>query len=124
MTTLTQGLGISDIVSFEENSFYSRESGTVITGADLVAGTVVGKITASGKWAISETDAVDGSEVPSGVLLTKADAASADVPNAIILVRHATVVRDSLTYGATIDDEAKRTTACVALATVGIIARR
>lgn len=52
---------------------------TVATGANLVAGAVLGKITASGKYILSASAAVDGSQAPDTILAEDAAAASADV---------------------------------------------
>jgi len=52
--------------------------GTIITGAALSRGSVLGKITASGKYTLCDKDAVDGSEVPVAVLMDYVDAAAAD----------------------------------------------
>lgn len=52
---------------------------TVATGANLVAGAVLGKITASGKYILSASAAVDGSQTPDTILAEDAAAASADV---------------------------------------------
>jgi hypothetical protein len=51
----------------------------VATGANLVAGSVLGKITASGKYLLSASAAVDGSQTPEAVLAEDASAAAADV---------------------------------------------
>ncbi len=52
---------------------------TVATGANLVAGSLLGKITASGKHILSLSAAEDGSQTPDVILAEAADAASADV---------------------------------------------
>ncbi len=52
---------------------------TVASGADLAKGAVLGRITASGKYKLSASAAVDGSETPDAVLAEAANAASADV---------------------------------------------
>lgn len=52
---------------------------TVGTGANLVAGSVLGKITATGKYILSAAAAVDGSQVPDAILAEDASALSADV---------------------------------------------
>jgi len=49
------------------------------TAADLVAGTVVGRITASGKLVAYAAGNANGSETPVGVLMEDAAAAAADV---------------------------------------------
>lgn len=55
------------------------ESITVITGENLVRGAVLGKITASGKYNLSLSAAIDGSEVPVAILGQDTDATAADV---------------------------------------------
>src|SRR5688572_5711884 len=51
---------------------------TVITGQNLVRGAVLGKITASGKYNLSLSAAVDGSETPDLILAEDCDATAAD----------------------------------------------
>lgn len=55
------------------------ESVTVLTGQNLVRGTVLGKITASGKVIASLSAAVDGSETPYAILAEDVDASAGDV---------------------------------------------
>ncbi len=53
---------------------------TIASGAGILPrGTVLGKITASGKYIKSASAASDGSQVPSAVLVDGVDATSADV---------------------------------------------
>ncbi len=59
------------------------KSVTIAAGADLVRGAVLGKITASGKYALSASAAVDGSQTPCAILVTDAAAAAADVDASI-----------------------------------------
>lgn len=57
-----------------------EEVNTIVSGAgDLVAGTVLGKITASGKLTPVNDANADGSESPYAVLAQDADASAADV---------------------------------------------
>ncbi|MAC81482.1 MAG: head decoration protein [Rhodobacteraceae bacterium] len=121
MPTKTEGTHIGDVLLYEADNFYSRETATIAAGADLTAGAVLGKITASGKFALSAPGASDGSEDPVAVLLADAAAASADVEKALIVVRHATVRRQALNYHASIDTAGERTTALAALAALGIV---
>jgi hypothetical protein len=71
---------------------------TIGTAANLVAGAVLGRITASGKYILSLSGASDGSQTPAAILLTDAAAASADAP-AVILLSGA-VDQAKLTFGA------------------------
>lgn len=50
----------------------------VVSGQDLAAGTVLGRITASGKFAAYSDVAVDGSEVAVAILGEACDASAAD----------------------------------------------
>lgn len=52
---------------------------TIAAGADLAKGAVLGRITASGKYKLSASAAVDGSQTPDAVLAEAATAASGDV---------------------------------------------
>lgn len=121
MATKTEGTHIGDVLLYEAPEFYSREAVTIASGADLTAGAVLGKITASGKYALSAPGASDGSQTPVAVLLVDAAAASADVAGALVVARHATVRRQGLNYHASIDTAGERTTALAALAAVGIV---
>ncbi len=58
---------------------------TLLSGEDLAAGTVVGRVTASGKLVESEQDAVNGSQNPIGVLLHDVDASGGDADCQIII---------------------------------------
>ena len=59
---------------------YVEEGGTILTGLDLKRGTVLGKITASGKLVAVDSANSDGSENPYGVLMedAKTDAPAGD----------------------------------------------
>lgn len=51
----------------------------VASGQTLAEGAVIGKVTATQKYVLSLAGAVDGSEVPRGVLAVAVDAAAGDV---------------------------------------------
>lgn len=61
------------------------EDGVIEDGQDLPRGAVLGKITASGKLVLSESDAGDGSETPYAVLAVDVDADGADVTAPVYL---------------------------------------
>jgi len=121
MTTLTEGQTPGDWLLFEENSRYSRDEVTIASGADLASGTVLGKVTASGKFVACDEAAADGSETAAGVLLNDAAAAAADVTDAVIITRHATVRRGGLTFDASFDNQTKRDAAMAELKAIGIL---
>ncbi len=121
MATLTEGNRMGDVILFEEDQFYSREEVTIAAGADLTVGAVLGKVTASGKYILSAPAAVDGSETPVAVLITDAAAAAADVTGALVIARHARVMRSGLNYHSSITTTAQRNAAIAALKAVGIL---
>lgn len=51
---------------------------TIASGENVARGAVLGKITASGKYVLSDDAAVDGSEVPRAVLAKAVDATAGD----------------------------------------------
>jgi hypothetical protein len=74
-----------------------RKKVTIAAGNDLVAGTIVGRITASRKFKRSLIgDADDGSRTPVAVLLEDAAAASADV-EAVIGLGGGAYAKDNMT---------------------------
>jgi len=84
----------------EGNGHYSRLNVTIVSGQDLKYGDVVGKVTASGKYAIYANGASDGTEAAVGVLIgSDVDATLGDLPGAI-LVGNAEVNQDLLGWGA------------------------
>lgn len=91
----------------EANGSRSRENVTLLSGENLEAGTVVGIVTASGKYAQVDVNASDGTESAKGVLLRATDATDGDVETAV-LVRDAEVNKEDLIYpdGATTQQKA------------------
>lgn len=68
-------------LKYEDNPHYTRIEVTIIGHADnaaLKAGSVLGKITASSKYTLSDADAVDGSEAAAAILLASVEASVAD----------------------------------------------
>lgn len=63
------------------------DSVTIASGADLKRGTVLGRVSADGKFKLSDDAATDGSEVPDAILAQDTDATSADVQNVAVYVR-------------------------------------
>lgn len=81
----------------EANGKRSRENVTLLSGEDLVAGTVLGVVTASGKYAQVDPEASNGLETAKAVLLRDSDATDGDLEVAV-LARDAEVQKDDLTY--------------------------
>jgi hypothetical protein len=127
-TIYTEGAYASDWLKYEEGSLYSREQVTIITGSNsagspLKTGTVVGKITASGKYKPQTLGAADGSQVAAGILLTETVDASAADKRAVIIARDAIAMQYGLTYGSDVTTSGNRATVNGQLAAVGILVR-
>lgn len=120
MPELTEGMHAGEFIVSEANGSRSREVVTIDTGA-LVAGEVLGKITASGKYVAFNQDGADGSEAAAGILYDNTDATDAD-QSAVAIMRDAEVGAADLTWPADIE-AAEKTAALAELAALGIIAR-
>ena len=85
-------------------------------------GTVLGKVTASGKYKISEATAADGSEVAAAVVLEdKAVAATTDT-KVLVAVRGPMIVsKAGLVLGASIDTDGEKAAVYAALAAKNIL---
>ena len=58
---------------------YNTIEVTILSGQNLVAGSVLGKVTASGKCVLSLSGSSDGSETPYAILMEDRDASAADL---------------------------------------------
>jgi hypothetical protein len=121
MPTLTEGRHPGGFLVWEAFRDYCREVVTIGTGT-LEPGTVLGKVTATGKYAAHDPDATDGTETAIAVLWGSADASAGDAP-AVALVRGPAIVnRHDLVFAGT-PDEPEITAAHTALAAAGILVR-
>lgn len=123
MPILTEKNYMSDVWKCEdmEQALYSRDNAILITGQNLKVGTVLGQITASGKFTILAPGASDGSQVAAGVLLVDTDATAADVKT-VIGARDAVVPDNKLIWPGGISGPQK-TTAIGQLKSLGILVR-
>ncbi|TWA73944.1 bacteriophage lambda head decoration protein D [Azospirillum brasilense] len=123
MAALTEGRHAAEFILSEGNGSVSRDAITIVSGAGkLAAGTVLGKITASGKYTASPATGSDGSQTAAAILLAPVDATSADATG-VAVTRFSEVNGNTLTYDASVDDATKRGAKATQLATVGIIVR-
>lgn len=96
MTILTQKTPPLEFVLGSLDSL-SFDNATLISGQNLTAGYVLGKITASGKLTRCAHGASDGSQTAYAILAADCDASAADV-TALVLVRGAEVINSYITY--------------------------
>lgn len=123
MPTKTFTNGAGHFIKSEANGDRSRDEVIIVSGAGaLLAGTVLGKITASGKYTAYDNDAATGTQTVAGILIYDTDATSADVKAAII-ARDAEVWTDRLVWGAAVTTQAEKDAAYVDMLAVGIIPR-
>lgn len=120
-TTSTEGTRPFEVMLSCCNGTISHDTGTLISGQNCVAGTVLGKITASGKYTLHNNAASDGSEVAAAVLLAAVDASAADA-RALVLTRLCEVKGVLLTWKSGISAPDKAA-GIVALAVNHIIVR-
>ena len=123
MTVLHQPASMGDILKYEVNPNYTREEVTLLEGMPYPVGSVLGRITASGKYKLATSGGSDGAQTASAVLLYAVDATLADATGIVLARGPAIVSRAALAYDATVDDGAKITTKIGQLAAAGIIAR-
>lgn len=105
--------------------YFSRDQIVVAAGQGiLVTGTVLAQVTATGKYVVAATSTTDGSQTAVAILFNQAiDTTLADQP-AVAVTRHATIMHQGLTWGATINSPALRAAAVAQLALKGIIDRQ
>lgn len=122
MPTLSETLGAGAFIKSEANGEYSREQVTIASGAGkLLAGTVLGKVTASGKYIAYDDNNADGSQTAVAILYADTDATSAD-KQATVIVRAAEVWNARLQWAATVL-AGEKTTALADFASIGIVVR-
>ena len=104
MNTINESVHTGEFVVSEGNNGISREAVSIVKGRDLIAGTILGKVTSSGAYAPLNLKASDGSEVAAGVLYS---AVKSDSESSVIIARLAEVSESLLVYPAAITSEKK-----------------
>ena len=123
MTVLTQPPTMGDVLKYEVNPNYTRETVTLLAGTAYPVGSVLGRITASGKYKLATSGGSDGAQTASAVLLYAVDATLADATGIVVVRGPSIVSRAGLAYDGTVDDGAKIATKLGQLGALGIIAR-
>ncbi|MBF6987250.1 head decoration protein [Cupriavidus sp. IK-TO18] len=84
-TSFTEGLHTAEFLLSEAKGSYSREQVTLAAGAAaLSSGTLLGKVTATGKYVAYANGASDGSEVAAAILYAGAPDLAVDQKVAVI----------------------------------------
>ncbi|TAN44445.1 MAG: head decoration protein [Rhodospirillales bacterium] len=126
MPVLTASPTLGDLLKFELNASYSRETVTLKAGTSYPLGAVLGRITASGEYRLSPAAEVvgdEGAEIALAVLLQAVDATDG-AATGLIATRGPVILADgALVFDASIDQAAERAAKVAQLATVGLVAR-
>ncbi len=123
MPVLTQPPSMGDLLKYEENPDYCRETVTLLAGTSYPLGAVLGKITASGKYKLSPDTGTDGAEVAVAVLIEAVDASAADAVGLVVARGPVIVSKAQLNYDATVGTAAKIAAKEGQLAAAGIVPR-
>ncbi len=123
MALFTEGKNIGDwFVSESDQIDFSRENATLaITAVELINGTVLGQVTATGVYAPLAPAANDGTEIAAAVLIYNATI-SAATTKAAVFVRDMEYKEDGLTWPAGITADQKKA-AVASLKSKGIVKR-
>lgn len=126
MPVLIQSPTLGDLLKFELNGSFNRETVTLKAGTSYPLGAVLGKITASGKYRLSPAAAVtgdEGAEAATAVLLEAVDAAAADRTGLILARGPAIVAQAALVFDASVDTAPETAAKHAQLAAAGIVPR-
>lgn len=122
MAALTEAKHIGEFIVSEQNGTSSRDVGVLISGQNLVAGSVLGKITASGKYTLVNPAAGTGEQVAVAILLDNVNATAGDLPCAL-LARQAEVIDAELNWAALTTPQKATARAQLAALPVAILCR-
>ena len=123
MSVLTQPPTMGDVLKYELNPNFTRETVTLLAGTNYPVGAVLGRITASGKMKLSTATGTDGAQNAAAVLLYDVDATAADASALVIVRGPAIVSKAALVFDASVDDATKTAAKNAQLTALGIIPR-
>ena len=123
MSVLTQPPTMGDVLKYELNHNFTRETVTLLAGTSYAVGAVLGRITASGKMKLSTATGTDGAQNAAAVLLYDVDATAADTTGIVVLRGPALVSKAALVFDARVDDAAKKAAKHAQLTAIGIVPR-
>ena len=126
MPVLTMTPTLGDLLKFELDASYCRDTVTLKAGTSYPLGAVLGRITASGKYRLSPAAEVvgdEGAETAIAVLLEAVDAAAADRAGLIAARGPVILSKAALVFDVSVDQPAERTAKHAQLAILGLVAR-
>jgi hypothetical protein len=117
---------LGDLLKYELNANYCRETVTLKSGTNYALGSVLGKITVTGKYRLSpnaEVTGDEGAETAAAVLIEAVDATDADKIGLVILRGPAILSKAALVFDGSVDDDTKTATKHNQLAAAGLVPR-
>ena len=123
MSVFAEPLNLGDLLKYEAPNLYSRDRVTVTSGQNLPLGTVLGIVTASGKYKQIDPSAEDGTQVAAAVLLQACDATLADRDDGLVVARHAILADYALAWPEAVTN-AEKLTALAQIKALGVIVRQ
>lgn len=115
-----ESIYLGDLLKYEEENLYSRDTITIAAGQNLPLGTVLGM--ASGKAVALNPAVTDGSESAVGILIDDVDATTGDIES-VMVSRNATVSDLYVIWPAGIT-ATQKATAIAELNMLGIVIRK
>ncbi|HXF89416.1 MAG TPA: head decoration protein [Xanthobacteraceae bacterium] len=126
MPVLTMAPTLGDLLKYELNGNYCREAVTLKAGTNYALGSVLGEITASGKYRLSPNAEVvgdEGAETAVAVLIEAVDATDGEKSGLIVARGPAIVSKAALALDDSVDDETKTAAKHAQLSAAGIVPR-
>jgi hypothetical protein len=126
MPVLTKAPTLGDLLKYELNPNYCRETVTLKAGTNYALGSVLGKITASGIYRLSpdvQVPADLGAEIATAVLLEAVDATGGNAKGVAVVRGPVIVSKAALVFNADVDDEPEIAAKHSQLVDAGIVPR-
>lgn len=105
---------------------YCREKFVVNVGSEtaLTIGSLLGKVTATGKYQLVDPTAVDGSEVVAGVVIENKTVPASTDTEVVVLVRSPAIIADNAIVYDNTFDAAQKAAAISEIESLGIVVRQ
>lgn len=126
MPALTMSPTLGDLLKYELNGNYCRETVTLKAGTSYALGAVLGKITATEKYRLSPAAAVvgdEGAETAVAVLIEAVDATGGDATGLVVARGPVILSKAALVYDASVDQAAEIAAKEAELAQAGLVPR-
>lgn len=112
---------LGDLLKYDRFKNFSHEKVTLLSGSIYKIGSVLGKISASGKYQLSPASGSDGSQVASAILMETVDATFGDKFADAIVRGPLSIADKALVYHATVSSDALIAAKALQLESLGIV---